>query len=179
MKNTYLKLGYFFTRLLMGVGIIVFVVAVALMLGHLAGFTTITDWASISSNGDMTIQLLGSVGEGTSQPAGIVIFHIIKNLLMLSVLLYVFYLVEKVLRSVEDLRTFQVENIKNFKQMGVCFVIIAIIDLLQLRMDLGGDAIMFGIDVSFAYIISAIGAFLLSEVFREGHELYEQNRLMI
>jgi hypothetical protein len=161
MKNRYLKLGYFFNRFLIGLGIAGFVIAVALILGHSTGFTNIVDWASISTDGDLTIHLLGSIEEGTEQPAGIVIFNIIKTLVMLSVLLYVFYLVEKVLRSVEDLRTFQVENIKNFKQMGICFLIIAIIDLIQFRMNLSGDVVTFGIDVNLGFIFSAIGALLL------------------
>lgn len=177
MSNSYLKFGYFVTWLLIALAIPAGLLIMYLLIGHIAGFVSPGEWISISDGGSFTIFLSDDNATGNDIPAWSLNFILIKALVIVGLWTYILWLIKTVISSVENLKTFQTDNIVAFRKMGWTFIVLMAIS--SFAISTGNDTATVSLSISFSYLALAAGAFLISEVFREGHELYEQNRLMI
>lgn len=177
MSNIYLKTGYLILWLVAGLGILAFVVIVFMLFGGLTGLISLSDLITIQPDGSLSIWFIGEQATGTDLSEWVINFLLVRSMIMIGLWLYIFRLIQSVLRSVEDLSTFQIENIRTFRMMGISFLILFLLDLFSLNP--GPSDLTLTFSLSLTNMALAAAAFMLSEVFREGHELYEHNRLMI
>lgn len=177
MSNIYLKTGYMILWLVAGLGILAFVLKAFLLFGHLTGLTSLSDMITIQPDGSLSVWFIGEQARDTDLSGWAIYFLLIRSMIIIGIWLYIFRLIQSVLGSVKDLSTFQVENIRTFRMMGISFLIMFLLDLFSLTP--GPSDLTLTFSLSLTNLALAAAAFLLGEVFREGHELYEQNRLMI
>lgn len=85
--------------------------------------------------------------------------------------------VRKILKSVQDLETFNSRNVKAFRTLGyLCLAMAALNSVLLLSTN--QDAVKnFSVDFNFLYFMLA--AFIMAEIFKEGQNLSEQDQLTI
>jgi len=177
MSNNYLKSGFIITRVIKVISIIALIFIVGFFAGYLFGWLDVTEWLSLSQNGNTAFWFLGDPPSSTEMPAWTVYFILIRFIAILSTWIFILHLAQRVLQSVDNLKTFQVDNILHFRKIAFGFLILAALDILKLNPGQGSITITFS--VTLAYFMLSMAAFLLSDVFKEGNELYEQNRLMI
>lgn len=177
MSNTYLKFanGVIWLLILLAIPLTLFIVY--LMIGNLTGITNAGEWVTMTSDSSFKIMMPGDPGTEPNLSGGSLYLLLLRALVMVVVWVYILRLLQTVISSVENLKTFQNRNIQAFRNMGYAFLLLAVISLITVQS--GPDAYTVSFSLKFGYIVLAAGAFLLSEVFKEGHNLYEQNRLMI
>jgi len=98
---------------------------------------------------------------------------LIQNLALLFFLYKIIVALVRVIKSINSLKTFTIENIKAFKNISLHALIIFVIQLVKIS----PDKISF--ILHFSTIIGSALAFILSEVFKEGQKLLEENKLTI
>jgi hypothetical protein len=101
------------------------------------------------------------------------VFVILQNMAILVVLFNFFGSLLKIVRSINSLKTFAEGNIKAFKNVSVYAFTIFCLKLIEI---LPGK-ISFAIH--FEPIVVAAFAFILAEVFKEGHQLLKDNELTV
>lgn len=83
----------------------------------------------------------------------------------------------KVISSLKTLTTFRKENIKAFRKMGYIFLVLFVINMLSIIQNATGLEMRFSLPLN--YLLAVIGCFVLSEIFKEGNKLMEENNLTI
>lgn len=84
---------------------------------------------------------------------------------------------EKIMLSVKSLKTFSTSNAKRFRKIGkYILVIIILTNVTILRFESGT---LSKISISLTPLLCALLAFVMAEIFKEGHSLKEENDLTI
>jgi len=99
----------------------------------------------------------------------------------LSAILFVLFLCakefQKILESVKQVKSFEVDNIKSFRRIGKFVFIYALLSSFQiLNYDKG---YFHGFGISLTTLSIVLLAFIMAEVFKEGHALKQENDLTI
>jgi hypothetical protein len=85
--------------------------------------------------------------------------------------------VVRILKSVQELKTFTSRNVKSFRSLGyLCLAMAALNSVLVLSTN--QDAIM-SFSPDFTLLTCMLAAFIMAEIFKEGHNLSEQDQLTI
>lgn len=98
---------------------------------------------------------------------------LVQNLVFLILVFNIFGSILKVTRSINNLKTFAEENVKAFKKISLFAFMIFSIQSIEIM----PNKISFG--VHFGPLIAAAFAFILAEVFKEGHQLLKDNELTV
>ena len=101
------------------------------------------------------------------------IFTLIQNLALLFYLYKITGELSSVIKSINSLKTFTSENILAFKNISLYAIIIFGIQSIIIS----PDKISF--IVHFSTLVGSALAFILSEVFKEGQKLLEENELTV
>ena len=84
---------------------------------------------------------------------------------------------QKILESVKQVKSFEVENIKSFRRIGKLIFIYALLTSFQiLNYDNG---YFHGIGISFTTLSIVLLAFIMAEIFKEGYAIKQENDLTI
>ena len=84
---------------------------------------------------------------------------------------------QNVLKSVENLETFKTTNVQAFQKIGVYCLIIS--GLSWITMWDFGNYHVSGFHLDFDFLIIALLAFIFAEIFKEGNQLMEENKLTV
>jgi hypothetical protein len=106
-----------------------------------------------------------------------VYFAYIKSVIYMVFLFLVFREFGKIIRSVQDFQTFRTENIQSFRKIGKYFLVIFLISGLHF-ISTGSDS-FFSIEFETTPLILMLLAYILAEIFKEGHALAEAEKLTI
>lgn len=103
------------------------------------------------------------------------------NFIQYSLVLFFIYLCitkfQKILQSVRKTKTFSEENIVSFRRIGKYLLIIFLITCYtSIRFQQGGIS---GFQLNFTYLILALVAYIIAEIFKEGNNIKEENILTI
>lgn len=79
-----------------------------------------------------------------------------------------------VIRSVKQIKTFVSSNIESFRKIGFRFFLVFVLSSFHIMKF--GDTIMYGVYIHFAPILIAMLSYTLSEIFKEGNALLEENK---
>ncbi|MDO1502348.1 DUF2975 domain-containing protein [Winogradskyella maritima] len=101
----------------------------------------------------------------------------LKSIGILFLIFVAFNSFEKIMLSVKSLKTFSSGNDKLFKRIGFCILgILVLQSYTVMRYNYG---MQMKISVNFVYIIYALIAFVMAQIFKEAHKLQEENDLTI
>lgn len=103
------------------------------------------------------------------------------NFIKLSVVLLFSFLCIKefqnVIESVKEINTFQEQNVTSFRKIGkYLLVIFVLMSYSSFTFQQGGIS---GFDISFTLIILSLLAYIMAEIFKEGNNLSEENKLTV
>jgi hypothetical protein len=85
--------------------------------------------------------------------------------------------VVRILKSVQDLETFNSRNVKSFRSLGyLCLAMAALNSLLILTTN---QVVIRSFSADFTMLGFMLAAFIMAEIFKEGHKLSEQDQLTI
>ena len=109
------------------------------------------------------------------------LFSLYFNYIKISIiLLFIFLYVKEfqnIIESVKEIRTFQEENVLSFKKIGKYLLIITILMSYSSYAFQGGVKNAFY--VSSTPLILSLLAYVMSEIFKEGNKLLEENKLTV
>lgn len=103
------------------------------------------------------------------------------NYIKLSIILLLVFLCVKefqnIIESVKEIKTFQKRNISSFKKTGKYILIVAILmSYTSYSFQQGGTS---GFQISLTPLILSLLAYIMSEIFKEGYKLSEENKLTV
>ena len=177
MKNKYLNYGLLFSRILMIVLGTALISVIILLIGELTNVVSAAHWIYINEHTSSLTLIFGKKPIESEISTSFVFYAFLKAMLILGLWIYILKLIQSILASAEDFVTFQKGNIYAFRKIGTCFLILSLFELFSFVQT--DDHLKLVLTIPFTYLALTLAAYLLSEVFREGYELYEQNRLMI
>lgn len=102
---------------------------------------------------------------------------ILRNSVFFLLGLLILLRVRAILQSFQSLRMFYESNIRHFRRIGQLFFIIALVSFFNFYA--GNGDVQFDLTLPLASILAAAGGFLLSEVFREGYALAEDQKSIV
>lgn len=100
-------------------------------------------------------------------------FVMIQNMASLIFLFVIFGSLLKVSRSIKNLRTFTVGNVKAFRNISLFTFLIFSVQLITITPE------KFSFSLSLSPLVAAAFAYILAEVFKEGQQLLEDNELTV
>lgn len=100
-------------------------------------------------------------------------FVLLQNMLLLVLIFQILGSILKVTRSINNPKTFAEENVKAFQKISLYSFLIFCVEIIRVS----PDKISFGIH--FEPLVASAFAFLLAEVFKEGHQLMKENELTV
>ena len=104
----------------------------------------------------------------------------INYLKLVAILLFMFLATkefQKVMQSVKDLKTFQKNNVHSFRKIGkYIFMIFLLSSYTKVRFQQGGIS---DTHMNLTPLLFVLAAFIMSEIFKEGNALEEENDLTI
>lgn len=103
------------------------------------------------------------------------------NFIKLSIALFLIYLCirefQKVIESVKEIKTFQQRNVFSFRRIGNYLLIIFIlISYTKFTFQEGGTSSFY---ISFDLLVLSLLAYIMAEIFKEGNNLLEENKLTV
>jgi len=101
------------------------------------------------------------------------VFTLVQNLAVLFFLYKIIVALVRVIKSINSLKTFTIHNIEAFKNICLYALIIFGVQLIKISPE------KIGFIIHFSTIIGSALAFIISEVFKEGHRLLQENKLTI
>jgi hypothetical protein len=108
---------------------------------------------------------------------GQVLFSFTKVILVLIVVILIIRNFIQIIKSVKSQNTFREQNIRNFQQVGLYFLVIFFINIFNI--EYANNAATISLAFTPEYLLYAITAYILAEVFKEGNKLSEDNKLTI
>jgi hypothetical protein len=174
-KNVVLK----FTTFIFSIGRVITALSIfaLILLGTAAFFTEDFGAGMIFETGHLIFDRSGEANLGLSEYASTkpfqFVFSLLQNIVILFLVFKILGKLLKITRSIDNLKTFALGNAKAFHDISIyAFLIfcIQIIKILPEKISLG---------IHFEPLVAAALAFILSEVFKEGHQLMEDNELTV
>ncbi len=104
-------------------------------------------------------------------------FTYLQILLEGILLLLVLREIARVIKSVQELKTFSTNNVKAFRRIGYLCLLIVLINCFYF---IGTTQHIYAkFNLEFTPLFYMLAAFIMAEIFKEGNNLYEQDRLTI
>ena len=103
------------------------------------------------------------------------------NYIKFSLLLLLIYLCvkefQKIIDSVKEIKTFQKVNVSSFKKIGKYLLIVSVLmGYSSFTFQGGGKSDFY---ISFTPIVLSLLAYIMAEIFKEGNNLLEENKLTV
>ena len=192
-KNTLLNIGIIICKFLRLFQIVVFVILTGVFV-HLQispstyknvdiDFNSNTRGISIKKTSSYKIHVDGQVPEDSDvfTVNNIKTSSLFFNFIKLSIILILGFLClkefQKVIESVKEINTFQKRNVSSFRRIGKYLLIIFIlVSYSSFTFQQGGTS---GFYISFEFLILALLAYIMAEIFMEGNKLSEENKLTV
>jgi hypothetical protein len=100
-----------------------------------------------------------------------------KILLIATILYLILRVALSIIQSISNLDTFRHENVSSFRKIGMLFLAWMVVDIPSLAHS--GDSFTLTMQLTFSYAIYALICFILAEIFSEGNNLMEEQKLTI
>ncbi|WP_375579808.1 hypothetical protein ABWH96_01635 [Marivirga tractuosa] len=100
-------------------------------------------------------------------------FIVLQYLIILVLLFNILGYGIDIVKNIHSLKTFTKDNISAFYKISQLSVLLVIIKFIKLSPD------KIGLGIEFNYVFLAFGAIILTQVFKEGHRLFQDNELTI
>jgi hypothetical protein len=165
-----LLLSTFFTLLL----IVLFVVVIVF---ELADSTFFRQWMVTDSNGSFHFEISSLASDSSSLYEGSILGPLFQSMFIVIAWLMVQLNALKVFRALKDSETFHLNSIKALRTVGFWLLVITAIEFLQFKWIENSLQMTFNFELT--YLIAACSAMVLAQIFKEGNELAETNRLTI
>jgi hypothetical protein len=110
-------------------------------------------------------------------PKGLLLFYGLKACLMMVGYLLVVRESLLVVDSIQSLETFRQRNITSFRKIGQLFIALFLVNLFHFGMDDGAWELT--IQFEPIYLLGTLIGYVLAEIFREGNNLMEEQKLTI
>ena len=110
-------------------------------------------------------------------PSGVLVFMLGKATVTLVILSMMIRLVINVLKSLRSFDTFKSENVRTLRKMGNLFILwflVAIPGVTYID-----ESLVISVSVLPSILLGTLICYLLSEIFKEGNRLMEDNKLTI
>lgn len=131
------------------------------------------------NNGVFTISTIenAEVVPFSEYAIGYVYYALLKALFISITFLAILKTVLKLIRSIKDLRTFRKENVESFRNIGLLFILLLILNITTIR-ETGGTMTL-TVQFLLNYAVYSLICFVLAEIFKEGNRLHEETQLTI
>ena len=122
-------------------------------------------------------------GQGSGEALGFrpegwfTLFTFLKLALVILSTILIITEILKVIQSIRSLDTFRQKNILAFRRMAQIFLVLFFINIFSLVQTENQVTFTFGLPLE--YLFAVIGCSVLSEIFKEGNKLMEENQLTI
>jgi hypothetical protein len=83
----------------------------------------------------------------------------------------------KIIRSIKSLETFKQNNINAFRKIAMIFLVIFGLNIFDVTQN--SEQLQMTFQLSLEHLLAAAACYILSEVFKEGNKLMEDNQLTI
>jgi len=185
-KNSLLKTASFLCQLINGAFILVLIILTIVFIHFQVDRDFYNGWHADKPIKDNSIKFEKVIGEEVSDEDVIYMTDwntasLYFNYLRLAGIILLMYLAIKqfqnVLKSVENLETFKTTNVQAFQRIGVYCLIISGLSWITMW-DFGNYHIS-GFHLDFDFLIIALLAFIFAEIFKEGNQLMEENKLTV
>jgi hypothetical protein len=155
-------------------GLILFLIA----LFEIFGSDFFHQWMMIESDGSLAFLVSSS---SNNELPKMIESSILAALVQAVFISFAWLMVQlnalKVFRALKDSETFHLNSIKALRTVGFWLFIITAIELLQFKWI--ENTFQITLNFEFTYLIAACSAMVLAQIFKEGNELAETNRLTI
>lgn len=178
MNNKLLKIALVVSRIIKVLlfAMIFLVVAMCAYLIVAADGTT-PEWITATETGmSLGTDATDGIGDLDVNPWGLVV----NALLIIAKLILILVIMEqviKIIESIKSLETFHETNVLSFMTIGHMFIGIFLIGILGIRFTDSGFHLSFHLNL--IPLLGTLAAYIMAEVFKEGHRLMEENKLTI
>lgn len=114
-----------------------------------------------------------NIYELTTSSPWLAFFLLLHNVTILLLLFIMLGQGIRIVKNIHSLKTFTIDNIKAFNRISQIAILLIIINFIKLSPD------KIAVGIEFNYIFLAFGAIILTQVFKEGHRLLEDNELTV
>jgi hypothetical protein len=171
-KNIILSISVVFMQIARILIAIIASLQVVIFVGALIKNTPISE--IIIQNGDLLINQNGlSIFELTRNSPWLSFLIILQNIGVLMVVFTILGYCINIVRNIHSVKTFTIDNVNAFHKISQLSIILILIKLIKLSPD------KIGLGIDFSYIFLAFGAIILTQVFKEGHRLLQENELTV
>ncbi|MEM8529098.1 MAG: DUF2975 domain-containing protein, partial [Bacteroidota bacterium] len=107
----------------------------------------------------------------------IVNFNGVRALLIACCWYYTLEQLISILKSMEAMVTFQAKNVKGFRRIAFGVLAISILEIFHYEWEVGTGVLILGFD--YITMIIVLFFFVLAEIFKEGNQLFEEQKYTI
>lgn len=119
----------------------------------------------------------GNNGSILAMNTSLLHFKVVKAILFLLVILFFMREVVKVIKGMNDFNTFQNQNVKSFQRMA--YGSLAVFFLKIPVYGITDGVLGMTLKMEFTPLMVALALFVLAEVFKEGNNLYEEQKFTV
>lgn len=146
-------------------------------LFELFGSEFFHQWMMIDADGSLAFQITSADNEFPKMIDSSILAALFHAVVITIAWLMVQLNALKVFRALKDSETFHLNSIKALRTVGFWLFIITAIEFLQFKWI--DNTLQLTFSFEFTYLIAACSAMVLAQIFQEGNELAETNRLTI
>ncbi|WP_295177856.1 DUF2975 domain-containing protein [uncultured Christiangramia sp.] len=181
-KNSLLKTAAFLCQLINGAFILVLVILTIVFIHFQVDRDFYNGWHADKPIKGNSIKFQKVIGEELSEEDVIYMTDwntssLYFNYLRFAGIILLMYLAIKQFQDVLNLETFKTTNVQAFHRIGIYCLIIS--GLSWITMWVFGDYHVSGFHIDFDFLIIALLAFIFAEIFKEGNQLMEENKLTV
>ena len=181
-KNSLLKTAAFLCQLINGAFILVLVILTIVFIHFQVDRDFYNGWHADKPIKGNSIKFQKVIGEELSEEDVIYMTDwntssLYFNYLRFAGIILLMYLAIKQFQDVLNLETFKTTNVQAFHRIGIYCLIIS--GLSWITMWVFGNYHVSGFHIDFDFLIIALLAFIFAEIFKEGNQLMEENKLTV
>jgi hypothetical protein len=187
MKNILLQVMYWLVTLAKWLSLILATAGILISVLFIAGQTNLTSFGTAWPDLNFTTSVVedeagNSIfkkGLGAITLAEFTIGIFLSFLLKYVFLFFCFQLLQQITTSVTKWRTFSQQNVLNFRKLGFWLLLTALTQVLSYAAFADGLGGKISVIVPFNWLVAALSAFVLAEIFKEGSQLAEEQKLTV
>lgn len=177
MKNNLLNISLMITRVVQGISLLLIALLTGIMILWAFNADVLSNYVAVDDGITFNLSSEAQQNRLHQVPDGYFYFQSIGALGVCIILLLIVTRFKTIIESIRSLKTFREENVRNFRTIGIYFLIWLIWSLPDLSISDGQTG--FSLSISFNYAIWALVCFVLAEIFAEGNRLMQENQLTI
>ncbi|MCB7482187.1 DUF2975 domain-containing protein [Christiangramia sediminis] len=185
-KNSLLNIATFLCKFINACLIIVLLILTVVFIHFQVDRNFYKGWHTEKPIKGNSIQFQKTYGDEVIDPdkiyitdwnTGSLYFNYFKYVGIIFLLYLTIYQFQKVLKSVKNFETFKTTNVQAFRRIGVYCLIISSISWIT-DWDFNNYHVS-GFHIDFDFLIISLLAFIFAEIFKEGNQLMEENKLTV